>query len=38
MLDEDDIEISYAIEIYMPVINRLIEESRVKINELTTWK
>ena len=39
MLEEGkNIEISYAVEIYMPVINRLIEESRKKIHELTTWK
>ncbi|MCE2614770.1 MAG: hypothetical protein LVO36_02575 [Nitrosopumilus sp. (ex Thoosa mismalolli)] len=39
MLEEgQDIEISYAVEIYMPVINRLIDESRKKIHELTTWK
>ena len=39
MLDgEENIEIAYAVEIYMPVINRLIEESRKKIHELTTWK
>ena len=39
MLNEHkDIEISYAVEIYMPVINRLIDESRKKIRELTTWK
>lgn len=38
-LDEGkDIEISHAVEIYMPVINRLIDESRKKIHELTTWK
>ena len=39
MLNEGrDIEISYAVEIYMPVIGRLIDESRKKIRELTTWK
>ncbi|WP_299291864.1 hypothetical protein [Nitrosopumilus sp.] len=39
MLDGgQDIEISYAVEIYMPVIERLIDECRKKIKELTTWK
>jgi hypothetical protein len=33
-----DIEISYASEIYIPVMKRLVEESRIKIKELTTWK
>jgi len=33
-----DIEIVYAAEIYIPVIKRLVEESRKKIKELTTWK
>lgn len=33
-----DIEIPYAVEVYMPVINRLIDEARKKIHELTTWK
>ena len=38
MLEEgQDIEISYAVDIYMPVINRLIDGSRGKIHELTTW-
>lgn len=31
-------EISYAVEIYMPLINRVIGESRKKIRELTTWR
>jgi len=33
-----DIEIAYAAEIYIPVMKRLVEESRKKIKELTTWK
>lgn len=33
-----DIEIAYAAEIYIPVLIRLVEESRKKIKELTTWK
>lgn len=33
-----DIEIIYASEIYIPVINRLVDESRKKIKELTQWK
>ncbi len=33
-----DIEIAYAAEIYIPVMKRLIDESRGKIKELTTWK
>jgi len=33
-----DIEITYAAEIYIPVMKRLVEESRKKIKELTTWK
>lgn len=33
-----DVEIAYAVEIYIPVLERLVEESRKKINELTTWK
>ena len=32
-----DIEIVYAAEIYIPVMKRLVEESRKKIKELTTW-
>lgn len=34
----ENIEIAYAAEIYIPVMKRLIEESRKKIKELTTWK
>jgi len=34
----EDIEIAYAAEIYIPVMRRLVEESRKKIKELTTWK
>ncbi len=33
-----DIEIVYAAEIYIPVVKRLVEESRKKMKELTTWK
>jgi len=36
--DHKDIEIIYASEIYMPVIKRLVDESRKKIKELTQWK
>jgi len=33
-----DVEIGYAVEIYIYVLKRLVEESRIKIKELTTWK
>ena len=33
-----DIEILYASEIYIPVLKRLVEQSRKKIKELTIWK
>lgn len=33
-----DIEIAYASQIYIPVMKRLVDESRRKIKELTTWK
>ena len=36
--EHEDIEIAYATEIYIPVMRRLVEESRKKIKELTTWK
>jgi len=36
--EHKDIEIAYASEIYIPVMRRLVEESRKKIKELTTWK
>ena len=36
--EHKDIEIVYAAEIYIPVVKRLVEESRKKIKELTTWK
>ncbi len=36
--ERKDIEIAYAAEIYIPVMKRLVEESRKKIKELTTWK
>ena len=32
------IEIMYLCQIYTPVIKRLIDESRKKIKELTSWK
>jgi hypothetical protein len=34
--EHNDIEIIYAAEIYIPVLKRLVEESRKKIKELTT--
>jgi len=34
----ENIEIVYAAEIYIQVMRRLVEESRKKIKELTTWK
>ncbi|MHA7648120.1 hypothetical protein [Nitrosopumilus sp. S4] len=36
--DYYDIEIGYTAEIYIPVIKRIVEDSREKIRELTTWK
>ena len=36
--EHKEIEIAYAAEIYIPVVKRLVEESRKKIKELTTWK
>jgi hypothetical protein len=33
--EHNDIEIMYASEIYIPVLKRLVEESRKKIKELT---
>ena len=33
-----DIEIAYASEIYIPVLKRVINESRSKIKELTAWE
>ena len=36
--DHIDIEIAYASEIYIPVLKRLVDESRKKIKELTTWQ
>ena len=35
--EHKDIEIAYAAEIYISVMNRFVEESRKKIKELTTW-
>ena len=32
-----EIEVAYAAEIYIPVLVRLVEESRNKIKELTSW-
>ena len=38
-LEKDkDVEIMYLCQIYTPVIRRLIDESREKIKELTSWK
>ena len=36
--DHKDIEIIYTSEIYIPVIKRLVDESRKKIKELTQWE
>ena len=36
--DHKDIEIIYASEIYIPVIKRLVDESRKQIKEITQWK
>lgn len=36
--DHIGIEIAYASEIYIPVMKRLIDESREKIKELTKWQ
>ena len=33
-----DVEVAYAAEIYIPLMKRLVEESRKKINELTQWR
>ena len=35
---DNDVEIMYLCQIYTPVIRRLIDESRDKIKELTSWK
>ncbi len=35
--EHENIEITYASEIYIPVMKRLVEESRKKIKELTAW-
>jgi len=35
--EHENIEIVYASEIYIPVMKRLVEESRKKIKELTAW-
>ena len=35
--EDENFEIFYSAEIYIPVLKRLIEESRLKIKELTTW-
>jgi len=34
--EQNDIEITYALEIYIPVMKRLVQESRKKIEELTS--
>ncbi|MCV0393498.1 MAG: hypothetical protein K5790_09465 [Nitrosopumilus sp.] len=36
--DFDDVEIAYTVKIYIPVIKRIVQDSREKIRELTTWK
>ena len=36
--DHSDVEVSYAVEIYIPVLKRLVEESREKMKELTSWR
>ena len=36
--ESDEMEIMYASQIYMSVIRRLIEESRDKIKELSSWE
>ncbi|MDH5569095.1 MAG: hypothetical protein OEX98_04825, partial [Nitrosopumilus sp.] len=36
--EHTDMEIVYASEIYIPVMKRLVDESREKIKEFTTWK
>lgn len=36
--EHDNVEIAYTVEIYIPVIKRLVNESREKIKELTVWK
>ena len=35
---DNDVEVMYLCQIYTPVIRRLIDESREKIKELTSWK
>ena len=35
--DTYEIEVAYAAEIYIPVLTRLVEETRGKIKELTSW-
>ena len=35
--DVYEIEVAYATEVYIPVLIRLVEESRKKIKELTSW-
>jgi len=37
MKNHEDIEISHACEIYLPVMKRLLDESRNEIKELTRW-
>jgi len=32
-----EIEVAYTVEVYIPVLTRLVEESRKKIRELTAW-
>lgn len=35
--DISEVEVAYAAEIYIPVLIRVVEESRKKIKELTSW-
>ena len=35
--EHTDVEIAYAAEIYIPVLRRIVEDSREKISELTRW-
>ena len=37
MKNHEDIEIPYACEIYLPVLKRILDESRKEIKVLTTW-
>ena len=37
MKNHEDIEISHACEIYLPVMKRFLDESRNEIKRLTRW-